>query len=112
MLKSRPSTGSESSRSSTAYCSSGSKSSHSRSKHPSETASSSCLDGEPIERIGRYLDYNRARTAAAAADARIYIVVPHVKAVTAETSAGIEVSLGETIVWEPVPFEIRIAVLA
>jgi hypothetical protein len=70
-----------------------------------------CLDGEPIEGIGRYLDYNRARTAAAAAGARVCIVAPQVKAVTAETAAGIEVTLAETIVWEPVPFESRIAVL-
>ncbi len=65
-----------------------------------------------VEGIGRYLDYNRARTAAAAAGARVHIVVPQVKAVTAETAAGIEVTLAETIVWEPVPFEARVAVLA
>lgn len=70
-----------------------------------------CLDGEPIEGIGRYLDYNRARTAAAAAGARVFIVAPQVKAVTAETASGIEVTLAETIVWEPVPFETRVTVL-
>jgi len=44
--------------------------------------------------------------------ARVYIVVPQVKAVTAQTAEGIEVTLTGTIVWEPVSFETRIAVLA
>lgn len=70
-----------------------------------------CLDGGPVEGIGRYLDYNRARSAAAAAGARVCIVSPQVKAVTAETASGIEVTLAETIVWEPVAFETRVAVL-
>lgn len=70
-----------------------------------------CVGGEPVEGIGRYLDFNRARTAAAAAGARLHIVVPQVKAVTAETAAGIEVTLAETVVWEPVPFEARVEVL-
>ncbi|HEX9089555.1 MAG TPA: Clp protease N-terminal domain-containing protein [Arthrobacter sp.] len=71
-----------------------------------------CLEGGPVEGIGRYLDYNRARSAAAAAGARVYIVSPQVKAVTAETASGIEVTLAETIVWEPVPLESRITVLS
>jgi ATP-dependent Clp protease ATP-binding subunit ClpC len=70
-----------------------------------------CVGGEPVEGIGRYLDYNRARTTAAAAGARVHIVVPQVKAVTAETAAGIEVTLAETIVWEPVPFETRVTLV-
>jgi len=68
--------------------------------------------GLPVPAAGRHLDYNRARTAAAAAGARVYIVIPQVKAVTAETASGIEVTLAETIVWEPVPLETRITVLA
>jgi hypothetical protein len=52
------------------------------------------LGGSPIEGIGRYLDFNRAQSVAAAAGARLHIVVPLVKAVTAET-----------VIWEPVPFE-------
>lgn len=66
----------------------------------------------PVTAGGRHLDFNRARTAADAAGARVHIVVPKVKAVTAETAAGIEVTLAETIVREPVPFETRVEVLA
>lgn len=66
--------------------------------------------GLTVAAAGRHLDYNRARTAADAAGARVYIVVPRVKAVTAETAAGIEVTLAETTVWEPVPFETRVEV--
>lgn len=68
--------------------------------------------GLPVEAAGRHLDYNRARNAADAAGARVHIVAPVVKAVTAETASGIEVTLAETIVWEPVPFENRIELLA
>jgi ATP-dependent Clp protease ATP-binding subunit ClpC len=68
--------------------------------------------GLPVEAVGRHLDYNRARTAAAAAGAHVHIVAPVVKAVTAETAAGIEVTLAETIVWEPVRFDTRVDVLA
>lgn len=71
-----------------------------------------CVGGEHVEGIGRYVDFNRAQSMAAAAGARIHIVVPKVKAVTAETAAGVEVTLAETIVWEPVPFETRVEVLA
>jgi hypothetical protein len=67
--------------------------------------------GMPVEAVGRHLDYNRARNAAAVAGARLYIVAPQVKAVTAETAAGIEVTLAETIVWEPVSLDSRITVL-
>lgn len=68
--------------------------------------------GMPVAAAGRHLDFNRARSAADSAGARVHIVVPQVKAVTAETEAGIEVTLAETMVWEPVPFETRIEVLA
>jgi ATP-dependent Clp protease ATP-binding subunit ClpC len=68
--------------------------------------------GLPVTEAGRHLDYNRARNAAAAAGARVCIVAPLVKAVTAETASGIEVTLAETIVWEPVRLESRITVLA
>ncbi|QOT19556.1 Clp protease N-terminal domain-containing protein [Paenarthrobacter sp. YJN-5] len=61
---------------------------------------------------GRHLNYNRARNAADAAGARVHIAAPVAKAVTAETASGIEVNLAETAVWEPVPFEDRIEVLA
>jgi ATP-dependent Clp protease ATP-binding subunit ClpC len=67
--------------------------------------------GLPVDAAGRHLDYNRARNAAAAAGARVHIVAPLVKAVTAETASGIEVTLAETIVWEPVPMDSRITVL-
>ncbi|GAA4032951.1 hypothetical protein GCM10023063_15390 [Arthrobacter methylotrophus] len=65
----------------------------------------------PVTEAGRHLDYNRARNAAAAAGANVCIVAPLVKAVTAETAEGIEVTLAETIVWEPVSLESRITVL-
>lgn len=52
-----------------------------------------CQGGDPVEGIGRYLDYNLARGTAAAAGARVCIVVPRVKAVTALTAASIEVTL-------------------
>lgn len=68
--------------------------------------------GLPVTAAGRHLDYNRARNAAAAAGARVCIVAPQVKAVTAETASGIEVTLAETVVWEPIPFETRVAILA
>lgn len=68
--------------------------------------------GMTVTAAGRHLDFNRARNAADAAGAGVYIVVPQVKAVTAETAAGIEVTLAETIVWEPVPLETRVEVLA
>lgn len=69
-------------------------------------------DGLTVAEAGRHLDYNRARTAAAAAGAQVFIVAPVVKAVTAETASGIEVTLAETIVWEPVRVESRVTVLA
>lgn len=68
--------------------------------------------GLTVPEAGRHLDYNRARNAAAAVGASVCIVAPLVKAVTAETAAGIEVTLAETIVWEPVSLESRITVLA
>lgn len=68
--------------------------------------------GLPVIAAGRHLDYNRARNAADAVGARVHIVVPQVTAVTAQTAAGIEVTLAETIVWEPVPFETRVEVVA
>ncbi|KIS27850.1 hypothetical protein TV39_08980 [Arthrobacter sp. SPG23] len=68
--------------------------------------------GLPVTAAGRHLDFNRARNAADAAGARVHIVVPPVKAVTAETAAGIEVTLAEHIVWEPVPLETRVEVVA
>lgn len=69
-------------------------------------------NGTTVVEAGRHLDYNRAQAAAAAAVANVCIVAPVVKAVTAETAAGIEVTLAETIVWEPVRLESRITVLA
>ncbi|MET4143832.1 Clp protease N-terminal domain-containing protein [Arthrobacter sp. UYCo732] len=68
--------------------------------------------GLPVEEVGRHLDYNRARTAAENAGAHVHFVVPQVKAVTAQTAAGIEVALAETIVWEPVRFDTRVEVLS